>query len=158
MYFQQGDRLVWRQDLEREYVALRDAPEVDLPTEAGTFHWKGTYVVPKNENKYEILLASSAEASLAMQAKARFEQERLTFGDRPVVMVVRPPLRVPPSYGLALGVVQPTSQVQFTFNASEANQLCLWAIQQAAQGKGAKLIRPDLRRYEVATRGYSPCH
>ena len=156
--FQHDDRLVRRQDLERNYVALRDAPDVVLPSESGTFRWKGTYIVPKNENKYEVLLASSgAEVSPAMAAKTRFDEAKLTFKEQPVVMVVRPPLRQPPSYGLALGVVQPTSQVKFTFNAAEASELCQWALLQVGKGAGGKLIKPDLRRYEVATRGYSAC-
>lgn len=159
VFFQQGDRLVRRQDLERKYVALRDAPEVALPSELGTFRWSGTYVVPKNENKYEISLASSgADAAPALAAKARFDKAKLTFKEKPVVMVVRPPLRQPPSYGLVLGVVQPTSQVQFTFNAAEASDLCQWATGQVGKGTGGKLIQPNLRRYEVATRGYSACH
>jgi|SRR5271167_4839393 len=159
LFFQQDDRLVRRQDLERTYVALRDAPEVALPSDLGVFRWKGTYIVPKNEDKYEILLASSgSDARPAMAAKARFDKAKLTFKDQPVVMVVRPPLRVPPSYGLALGIVQPTSQVKFTFDATDANELCQWAKLQVGKGNGGILIQPNLRRYEVATRGYSACH
>jgi len=158
VFFQQDDRLVRKQDLERNYVALRNAPEVVLPSELGPFRWSGTYVVPKNENKYEILLASARDdVRPAMAAKADFDQAKLTFKEKPVVMVVRPPLRQPPSYGLALGVVQPTSQVQFTFNAAEASELCQWVTGQVGKGTGGKLIRPDLRRYEIATQGYSAC-
>ncbi len=154
-----------RQPLQRDYIALRDAPEVIKSSPLGTFTWTGAYVPPKNENKYEILLASANCGTpverecidRTMNAKTQFDKSGLKYDDKSVVMVVRPPLRIPPSYGLALGLIQPTSQVQFTFSAEEAAQVCSWAGEQIGKSKGGNLIQPNLRRYEVATRGYSPC-
>lgn len=166
VYFLNQKTVVYYQDLSREYIALRDAaPIAPVQTAAGTFQWSGKYIVPKNENKYEILVASAdcgdppqkQCVDRAVNAKRQFDKSGLTFNENRVVMVVRPPLRTPPAYGLALGLVRPSSQVQFTFNAEEARQVCNWAVQQAGQGRGGSLIRKDLRRYEVATRGYSPC-
>jgi hypothetical protein len=165
--FLDGNKVVYRQELEREYVALRDAaPIPPIQTEAGTFQWTGKYVVPRNENRYEVLLASSDCGNpprkdcvdRAVYAKNQFDKSGLTFGDKAVVMVVRPPLRIPAAYGLALGLVQPTTrQVQFTFNADEAAGLCHWAAEHVGKGAAGKLIRPDLNRYEVSTRGYKHC-
>lgn len=158
---------VARGEVERKYVALRDATTVPpVHTAAGTFEWTGKYVPASIENKYEILLASSecsgplGEACVknTVRAKNQFDAESLQFDDRRVVMIIRPPLRPnKPAYGLALGVVQPTSQVKFTFNAQEADQLCHWAAQQVGEGKAGRVIRPDLNRYEVTTRGYKRC-
>jgi hypothetical protein len=166
VYFLKQDTVLYYQDLNREYIALRDAaPIAPLQTAAGTFQWTGKYIKPMNENKYEILL-SSADCGdppqkqcvdRAVNAKRQFDKMGMKMDDKGVVMVVRPPLRKPPAFGLALGVVQPTSQVQFTFNAAEAHQLCSWALGQTDQNRMRYLIKKDLRIYEVATRGYSPC-
>jgi hypothetical protein len=166
IFFVKGNTEIYHQDLDRDYVALRDAAEIPpLQTAVGTFRWTGKYIVPRNENKYELLLASAdcgdppgkSCIDRAVYAKSRFDKARFSFDDKPTVMVIRPPLRKPPAYGLALGVVQPTSQVQFTFNASEVGELCRWAVDHVGQGKGGNVIQSDLRRYDVATRGYAPC-
>jgi hypothetical protein len=165
--FLNGDRQVYRQELEREYTALRDAaPLPPIQTEAGSFAWTGKYIVPKNENKYEILLASAVCGTppqkecvdRAVYAKNQFDRAQPTFDGKRVVMVVRPPLRAKAAYGLALGLVDPfTQQVQFTFDAGEAAQACHWAWDYEGSGQAGSLIRKDLNRYEVATRGYQRC-
>jgi hypothetical protein len=164
--FLNGESEVYRQELQRNYVALRDAPEVTIDSPIGAFHWNGKYVVPKNEDKYEVLLASANCGDpvqrecidRTMNAKVHFDQGGLKFNDKPIVMVVRPPLRIPPSYGLALGQIQPTSQVQFTFSEDEAKRLCHWALEQRGKSAAGNLIQSNLRIYEVATKGYSPCN
>lgn len=162
--FLKSNVTIYRQELEREYVALRSADEVARDTPVGTFHWMGKYISPRNENKYEVLLASaSCGANVqectkrSMTAKETFDKAKLKFGTQSVVMVIRPPLRTPPSYGLALGLVQPTSQIQFTFNAVEAAQLCKWATEQVGRGRAGNLIQSDLRIYDPATRQYQTC-
>jgi hypothetical protein len=162
--FLQGDKVLYQQDLQRDYVALRSAPETVTESSVGSFRWSGSYV-PQTRNKYEILLASADCGDpprkdcidRAIFAKSQFDRDRLKFSDHPVVMIVRPPLRKPAAYGLALGLVEPTAQVQFTFDADEAAELCHWAASHAGDGKAGKLIRPDLNRYEVETRGYKHC-
>lgn len=167
VYFLSKDNVVFYQDLSRDYVALRDASKIpSLETEVGTFQWAGAYIPPHNENKYEVLVTSADCGNppqkncvdRAVRAKQQFDRIGLKLGSNPVVMVIRPPLRVPPAYGLALGLVQTTSQVQFTFSQEETRQVCSWAIDQSESGKAHGLIRSDLRIYEAATRGYFPCH
>ncbi len=167
LIFLKGDDVTFKQELARDYAALRDAPEIPpFKTEAGSFTWTGTYKKPNNENKYEIILASSVCGdppqrtclNRALEAKRLFVEDGIQYDGKPMVMVVRPPLRKPPAYGLVLGLVQPTSQVQFTFNEDEAHQLCARSASLVGKGRAGKLIRFDLRRYEVATRGYAPCH
>lgn len=165
--FLDGSAEGYRQELSRDYAALRDTTAIPpIQTEAGTFTWDGKYIVPKNENKYEILVASADCGDPARKdcvdratnAKVLFDRGGKLYDARQVVMVVRPPLRTPAAYGLALGLVQPTGQVQFTFNEAEAADLCHWAASQAGRSGAGRLIQSDLRRYEVATRGYAPCH
>lgn len=162
--FLKGTEVIYRQELERDYIALRSAPETVTDSPMGTFRWSGSYM-PQKRNKYEVLLASADCGDpprkdcidRAIFAKTTFDRDGLKFSNRPVVMVVRPPLRRPAAYGLALGLVKPTAQVQFTFNADEAADLCHWAAAHVGEGKAGKLIRPDLNRYEVETRGYKHC-
>ena len=154
------------QELDREYIALRNAEPLSLDTSVGSFHWIGNYVAPKNQNKYEVLLASSDCGDpprkdcvdRAVNAKRQFDKAGMKLGEKPVVMIVRPPLRKHQAYGLAFGVVQPTGQVQFTFDEGEASQACQWAASQAGKGSVGSLIQRDATRYDVVSRGYSHCH
>jgi len=162
--FLQGEKILYQQELQRDYVALRPVPETVTESSVGSFRWSGSYVA-QMRNRYEILLASAPCGDpprkdcidRATFAKSQFDRGGLKFADHPVVMIVRPPARKPDAYGLALGLVQPTAQVQFTFNANEAAELCHWAAAHAGDGKAGKLIRPDLNRYEVETRDYKHC-
>jgi len=168
VFFLSGKAVICYQDLDRDYIALRNAaPVPPLQTSVGTFQWTGTYISPQNEDRYEVFVASavcgdSPEKSCAARAafaRGQFDKFNLKFRDRPAVMVVRPPLRKPPAYGLALGLVQPTSQVQFTFNETDANQLCHWAAEQIEQGRARGLIRSDFHLYDNRKAGgYEPCH
>ena len=84
--FLRGDKEIHRQDIERDYVALRDAAEIpSIHTDSGTFTWTGKYVVPANQNKYELFLGSSDWADLAMNAKAEFDK----FGSLPSKVIGR---------------------------------------------------------------------
>jgi hypothetical protein len=165
--FIKGSEVVYRQELDRKYIALRDAaPIPPFETEVGKFEWTGKYVVPTNQDVYEILVGSSVCATAqdqeclkrTMNAKREFDGASLTFNDKPVVVQVRPPLRPRPvAYGLALGVVLPSREVKFTFNSTETDQFCRWASEHYGQGPAGKIIQKNRRRYNVATRGYGPC-
>ncbi len=165
--FKKGGEVVYRRELDRKYIALRDAaPIPPFETEVGTFEWTGKYVVPTNEDVYEILVGSSVCATAEdqecvkriMNAKREFDGASLTFNGKPVVVQVRPPLRKKPvAYGLALGVVLPSREVKFTFNSTETDQFCDWAAEHYGQGAAGKIIQKDRSSYNVATRGYGPC-
>jgi hypothetical protein len=166
VYFLSGNTPAYRQDLDREYIALRDAAAIaPIQTEAGAFVWTGKYISPKNQNKYEVILASADCGDPpqkdcvdhAVYAKKRFDKAGLKLGENPIVMVVRPPLRKHEAYGLSFGLVQPTGQVQFTFNDTEADRACQWAAENAGQSGAGKLINRYATRYDVETRGYAHC-
>ncbi len=151
--FFSGGKMV-QQDVQRTYAALRDALPVEMDTPAGHVTWSGKYVIPKNESKYEIIVNSVPKADQAMTLKSTFDHGNLQYGDRPAVLVVRPPLRIPPYYGVVIGLVQPSGQVQFTYNRDEADKVCQWAMEER---RNTKLIRSDLRIYDAGTRAYRPC-
>jgi hypothetical protein len=157
--FLQGQKEVQRQDVEREYVALRDAADIPpINTDVGEFRWTGKYVVPKNENKYELFLGSSAKPDLAMNAKAQFEKLKLSIDSQPVVLVVRPPLGNNPSYGMVIGLVMPTSQVQFTFDDEGSHKLCQWAAENAGTGPAGRIVLKGYYRYDIGGSKAVPCN
>lgn len=153
--FFNGKTKVQEETITRQYVALRDAPAQQFTTKVGSISWTGKYIAPPNENKYEIFVNSTPNVNEAMSLKTRLDRMRLSIDAKPAVLVVRPPLRIPPFYGVVLGVVQPTGQVQFTFDQDEARKVCSWAL---GHGKDTHILRSDLRRYDIATRGYAPCN
>lgn len=57
----------------------------------------------------------------------------------PLVAVVRPPLSNS-SFGLALGIVQPTGQIRFTFGRDEAMRLKTFAISARQTSAAARRI------------------
>lgn len=152
--FLKGSTQTAQVTVNRRYVALRDADTQQFSTSAGSLTWAGKYIAPPHENKYEVLVNSTPDVNEAMRLKSRLDHMNFTINSKPAVLVVRPPLRIPPYYGVAVGIVQPTGQVQFTFDQDEASQVCSWAIEHS---KETRILRSDLRRYEVATRGYAPC-
>jgi len=165
VYFLAKGTPLFTQELDREYIALRPAESLSFETSVGTFQWSGSYVAPQNQNKFEVLLASSDCGEpprkdcvdRAVNAKRQFDQAGMKLGDKPIVMVVRPPLRKHEAYGLAFGLMQPTGQVQFTFDKDEASRACQWAATHAGMGPVGKLIQHDATRYDVVSRGYSHC-
>jgi len=70
--------------------------------------------------------------------KARFDDLGLTFDDRPLIAVIRPPL-TKPSFGLAVGTIEPSGQVRFTFDRASAFRLKDQLVEQRA-------ARPDVAR------------
>jgi CobQ/CobB/MinD/ParA nucleotide binding domain len=164
--FLKGNDVVYQQDLKRTYVALRDVPGIGIETEVGKFVWAGKYVVPTGEDQYEVLLVGSSVCNpadvqncidRAMQAKKEFDGASMSFNGQQVVVAWRPPLRPVPGGFFALGLVLPTKQVKYTFNSTEADQLCHWAQGALRTGKAGMIFQKDWRRYNVATRGYGPC-
>jgi hypothetical protein len=152
--FFKGQTQTIQQPVSREYVALRSAELIKLDSAVGSFQWSGSYKVPTNENKFEVLVNSVPKVEDAMKLKTSFDRLNASDGANPVVLVVRPPLRVPPYYGVAIGLVQPTKQVQFTFDSQQAESVCAWAKSESSR---TRLIRGDLRIYQVSNKGYFPC-
>ena len=126
-------------ELNRFYVALRDAELQTLTAGDMTFQWTGKYRRPEPSYDHEVFVQSIIVSSLEDRdevSKARHEMTRLlnkanktvrtTHRDRPVAFVVRPPLSKPQDatekkgFGLAAAIVEPTGQIRFTFEKDDA--------------------------------------
>lgn len=149
VFLAQGKEVL-RQVLERDYVALRDAPTVELVNGGGRFVWNGTYVRPRIEDRFDVQVSSTRDAQVAMNAKSAFDRLRASYQGTPVVMVIRPPFLGNTYYGLVLGLVQPTSQVKFTFTEDEAVQICRWA-KANEELKAKRIVQRDLLLYDEST-------
>jgi len=152
--FSKGRAKTAQATISRQYIALRDAPTQQFSTSIGTITWAAKYMAPPHEDKFEVFVNSTPDVSDAMRLKARLDRMKLTIDAKPAVLVVRPPLRIPAYYGVVVGSVQPTGQVQFTFNKDEANGVCSWAMEHS---KDTHILRSDLYIYNIATRGYAAC-
>lgn len=133
------------------YAALRDVAQTEVATDQGKFAWSAAYELARprdargrTQNDWRVFLTSGGRNELARLEKAREDIARLGLvlndggQDYPVVAVVRPPLSSN-SFGLALGIVQPTGQIKFTFGPDEAARLKSFA-------QAARLKSPAARR------------
>ena len=129
-----GDKINWQ----RSYVALRDARKKQMKVDDTVLSWQGNYQRADKEYDSEvfissILIAKNLDFSDHLPAikknqknisamKAKFDQAGLVFEGKPLVAVIRPPL-TQISYGLAVGIVEDTGQIRFTFSRELAKKL-----------------------------------
>lgn len=145
--------------LKRPYVALRNAESVTVQADEQEFTWTGTYVTPQDAYDYAVIvnsvelsdLSSEAQLNAARQqenaAKQQVDRMNLTFQGMRVVGVVRPPLSKP-SFGTALGIVEPSGQIRFTFDQDTAKAFKASAIADAARiPGGSKVVQKDAYVY-----------
>ncbi len=152
-FFDDNDQLLHREHVSRQYSALRDAPveEVEAPTGA-LFRWTGDYIQPLNQNKYEIFVFSTKDAHEAEKRKSMLDEAALQVGSQEVAGVVRPPLGKSEWYGVVIGLVKPTGQIQFTFDEQHSGSVCRWALEARENEVVSRLIGHDYYRYEMEPR------
>ena len=138
--------------MKRSYSALRNAePLVLSPVNTKpepTFIWTGDYVQPVAKGKFEIFVYSSTKKNEVLQQRAALDDYGTEFDGRPVVGVIRPPLGSSPYYGLVLGLLRETGQVQFTFDDTTSQRLCRFALDVREVARGQAVIDVDVFRYE----------
>jgi hypothetical protein len=151
--------------LRRSYVALRDARVKEIATDHGQYRWTGKYQrAPKMYDTEvfisSILIAKSLDFQTHQSAienakrsisgmKRDFDALGLKFEGRPLVAVIRPPL-TQLSYGLAIGMVEETQQIRFTYENATAKRLRQFLLQQRARGGAYQsIIAPDTFLYTV---------
>jgi hypothetical protein len=124
--------------LQRRYAALRPASPVQVVSQAERFEWSGRYIKPEQafdrvlvvgsvrvrnaEGDVTSILDHSAVVRTAAQLnewKEKIDQSNLTYQGQRVVGVIRPPSENA-VFVLALGIVEPTQQVRFTFDDETA--------------------------------------
>ena len=135
--------------LRRSYVALRDARVKEMDANNLHYRWTGKYQRAPRMYDTEVFVSSILVArNLDFQAnqnaiadakrkisrmKKDFDALGLTFEGRPLVAVIRPPL-TQISYGLAIGVVEETQQIRFTYDRAVANRLKEFLLAQRSRG------------------------
>ncbi len=102
------------------------------------------------------MLLSSVNAPAIAAEHVTLRNRLIAAGQKAFVGVLRPPL--PPSrfWGVALGLVHETGQVQFTFTNEEARSTCSSALALRSL-PGLSLIKPDAYRYKIGARDVVPC-
>ena len=166
LHFVQGGKEVGQPiELSRSYVALRDARIKNITADGVGFRWSGEYRRAPREYDTEVFVSSILVArglDLAGNAqgiarakreissmKTEFDRLQLQFEGRPLVAVIRPPL-TQISYGLAIGIVEPTQQIRFTYDQQTATRLRQFLLQQRARGGDyQRVIKPDTFLYSV---------
>jgi hypothetical protein len=135
--------------LRRSYVALRDARDKNLTSDGQAYRWTGKYQRAPKMYDSEVFISSILIAkNLDFQANAQklknakhtisrmkrdFDALGLKFEGRPLVAVIRPPL-TQLSYGLAIGMVEETQQIRFTYENATAERLKKFLLQQRDRG------------------------
>jgi hypothetical protein len=150
--------------LELRYAALRNVEASPIQTELGTFTWSARYQVASNaRTDWRVFVRSAPrnEPSKLEPVRQAIDDLSLVYSaagqDYPVRAVLRPPLRG--GWGLALGLMQPSGQIRFTFTMDEARQLQKFAQQKwRSDGAVRRLFdkEPDLYQEPTdADRRYS---
>ena len=137
------------------YAALRDAAPTEIATERGKFTWSAAYqlarprdVQGRTQEEWRVFLTSAPVNQLNQLEKARGDIRALGLvlseggQNYPVVAVVRPPGRGN-AFGLALGMVQPSGQIQFTFGKDQATRLRSFAIAVRQRNPAARNLISD---------------
>jgi hypothetical protein len=149
--FHAGARTLQQKRVQLRYIALRSMPESQAIADPSlSVQWTASYHPGRRDDVYQIFILATDRASPAENLKSRIDaaQLRAQIGSDafPLVGVVRPPNteRKNSTYGVALGLRQPSGQVKFSFDDSTSRQLCRSATRIAAFG--SPLISSAFRR------------
>lgn len=150
---------VFEDRVDFDFLALRDQPEQAATSAAGQpVQWKASYR-PAPADRYQILLHGGGEAdTLAARDKMQAARVPSDAGGgatgQPLVGVVRPPTDTNRSWGMVVGVAQPSGQLRFSYDAATARALCAWMADdaQARRFKAQGFSAPqNFRVREIAT-------
>jgi hypothetical protein len=155
-FYKGGDAVGAPLSLDLRYAALRNVEASAIQTEKGIFTWSASYEVSNPQNKrtdWRVFVRTAPRTELAELQLARQQINDLglvhsTDGhDYPVHAILRPPLHR--HWGLALGLLQPSGQIRFTFTNDEARELKKFAKQKWREsGAVRRLFDPDPDLYQ----------
>jgi hypothetical protein len=151
--------------LTRSYVALRDARLKHLSHNNISFKWDGKYRRAPKEYDTEVFVSSilisktlefAKHAQALTQAqhtisqmKTEFDQLKLVFEGHSLVAVIRPPL-TQLSYELAIGILEDTQQIRFTYDNATARRLRTLLLDQRTGGpRYTRVIKADTFVYSI---------
>jgi hypothetical protein len=142
--FRKKDRQVKLLQVARLYAALRNPVNVTRQVgQVSQFAWGGKYVRPAAEGKIEVLAGAVKRVDQAQRWKMLIDRAGLKYQDQSIVGVIRPPLREPEYFGLAIGLTLPNGQVQFTFNRTAAAQLRIYLAALRSTKEGSAVFQSD---------------
>lgn len=153
------------------YTALRNQPNRTEQSGDATLTWSATVIRPAREWRHWAFLNSYAFRTDDMASKrtvtARIEADKnwldrqhWTYGGAQIRGVVRPPLTIrqgSAAFGLAVGLVQPSGQVRFTFSEAEARAIGQSMIRRrSANAEAGRIINPQPYIYQAPSGGVTP--
>jgi hypothetical protein len=108
----------------RNYIALRNAEPANITAPDGmSFTWSGQFV--QAQDKFEVFVGSTPDVNIAARMKAELDSGRLRYQETEIRGQIRPPLTTA-SYGVAIGLQQPSGQIRFTLSQPEAQNMMKW--------------------------------
>ena len=140
------------------YAALRDVEERKVKFANDLLTWRASYITPEREGRYIPIVHSypypvdnpmlgSAAASAAEAHKQWLDEQRFSYEGQRIVGVIRPPRTIQTdgsaAFGLAIGLLQPTGQIRFTFPQADARSLSTFMIAQRGHRDADRVIAPD---------------
>jgi TIR domain-containing protein len=153
-FYKQGERAASIL-LRLRYSALRNVERANVKTDYGLIVWSAHYEVVSGPNeagtdwRVFVQAAPTREMSRLQNAQKEIDLMGLVYQEagRPyrVVAVLRPALRN--SAGIALGLLQDTGQIRFTFTRDEATRLRSFAMEERRRNGDARRLfvgDPDL--------------
>lgn len=156
---------------ELSYAALRDQPARTVRSGGATLTWSATVIRPAREWRHWAFVQSYPfqypNPDSQQQAVRRVEADKewldaagLKFRGAVVRGVIRPPLSIKQgrgAYGLAIGLVQPSGQVRFTFSEQDARAIGAWMVgRRQTSDRARRVIDPRPYLYQAPSGGVTP--
>jgi hypothetical protein len=153
------------------YTALRDQPERSETADGAMLRWSATVIRPIREWRHWAIVHSygfrlgdaASKAAAVTQAeadKAWLDAMGWTIDGAPVRGVVRPPLTIrngSGSFGLAIGLLQPSGQVRFTFSETRARTIGAFMIaRRPGNARASRVIAAQPYLYQAPSGGVTP--
>jgi hypothetical protein len=124
MEFKKDTDVIGRLRIPVRCIALRTMPKMPLLSQGRKMWWKAEYHPGNQEDIYQLFLLSTRSPQATEQFKRRLDAAKLRIGTAGLVAVIRPPINGSESYGVILGVQQPSGQIKFTFDEGTSRDLC----------------------------------
>ena len=153
------------------YAALRDQPSRTEQAAHARLQWSASVIRPIREWRHWAIVHSygfhygdetsrQAAATAAERDRRWLDGAGLVYQEAGVRAVVRPPLTIHNgggAYGLAVGLLQPSGQIRFTFSEAEARRFGDWMIaRRAGSAMAAHVIAPKLYPYQAPSGAVTP--
>jgi hypothetical protein len=124
LQFKKGAQVVRQFNVPIRCIALRPMPRLPIVAEDYKMWWQAEYHPGNQDDIYQLFLLSTRSVQVAQQYKGKVDTAPLRIGTAGISAVIRPPNKGNPSFGVILGVKQPSGQIKFTFDEKTSRDLC----------------------------------